>query len=122
MNKQEYLMEIARTVSIRGTCPDMRVGCVIATEDGFILSTGYNGVPRGDDHCVTVEGRCAENGLNHRVVHAETNAVANAARNGIRLLGSTAYVTHEPCIKCMALLRQAGISALVVDGSRSVRL
>lgn len=122
MDKEEYLLAISKTVSLRGTCPDLQVGCVIATRDGFILSTGYNGTPRGEDHCRVWDDRCMENDDRHRVVHAEANAVANAARNGTKLLDSTAYVTHDPCIKCRALLKQAGVIMVVVDGFRSVIL
>ena len=112
--KEEYLLDIARTVAKRSTCPDMKVGCVIATVDGFILSTGYNGSPRGWAHCLEdKDGKCLGNGPEHRVVHAEANAVAAAARQGVSLNGSIAYVNYEPCLKCEMLLTQAGVRQIV---------
>ena len=104
-------MSIAQVASTRSTCPDLHVACVIATKDGHVLSIGYNGAAHGEKHCVTSSDglRCLENGINHRVVHAEQNAVAHAARHGIRLDGSVAYVTAKPCEKCRILLKQSGI-------------
>lgn len=120
MTKETWLMKIAETVRLRATCPDLKVGCVIATVDGHVLSTGYNGVPRGELHCeVAPDGRCAENSPNpqhyrqHRVIHAEQNAVIQAAREGVRIKGSVAYVTERPCERCKAVLKQAGILAVV---------
>lgn len=116
MSKDAWLMEIARVVRLRATCPDMKVGCVVATPDGHVLSTGYNGVPRGEEHCkVAPDGRCMENGpayQDHRVIHAEQNAIIQAAREGVRIKGAVAYVTEEPCLKCFNMLKQVGISAI----------
>lgn len=114
LTKEEYLIEVATTIAKRSTCPDMSVGCIIATEDGHILSSGYNGVPSGEKHCKTKNGRCLENNINHRVVHSEMNAICQAAREGIRLKDSIAYITHKPCIKCKAILKQAGIKKIVI--------
>lgn len=107
-------MNIARSASMRATCPDMHVGCVIATQDGHVLSIGYNGAAHGEKHCLTsIDGlKCLENSVNHRVVHAEQNAVAHAARHGIKLDGSIAYVTARPCEKCRILLKQSGIVSI----------
>ena len=103
-------MNIAKSASLRASCPDLKVGCVLATKDGHVLSIGYNGSATGEPHCIIgKDGHCLENGINHRVVHAEQNAVAHAARHGIRLDGSVAYVTTKPCEKCRILLKQSGI-------------
>ena len=109
MTKHQYLMNIARSASLRATCPDLRVGCVIATKDYHVLSVGYNGVAHGEPHCRIKNGKCSENGPNHRVIHAEANAIAHAAKHGIRLDGSIAYITTKPCNKCRTLLKQSGI-------------
>ena len=113
-SKGEYLMGIAFAVAKRSTCPDMSVGCVLATKDGHILSTGYNGSPAGEKHCRSKGGKCLGNGPKHRVVHSEQNAVAQAAREGIRLEGCVAYVTETPCQKCEMLLKQAGIKRIEI--------
>ncbi len=105
-------MALAEVWARRSTCPDLAVGCVVATGDGHALSSGYNGAPRGIPHCTKLDdGKCRENwvGRVHLVVHAEANAVAQAARMGISLKGTTAYVTHHPCLKCVMLLGQAGV-------------
>ena len=111
--KEEYLLEIAKVVAQRSTCPDLQVGCVIATPEGHILATGYNGSPKGWPHCRENNGKCLENDTGHRVVHAEANSVAMAARYGVCLNGAIAYVTHEPCLKCEMLLIQAGVMQIV---------
>ena len=114
LSKENYLMDIAEAVAVRATCPDLKVGTVIATLDGHILSTGYNGVAKNELHCKIKNGKCLENDSNHRVVHSEVNAICQAARFGIKLDGCIAYITHEPCIKCKAILKQAGIIKLII--------
>jgi dCMP deaminase len=116
-NIHEYLMNIAVSASLRATCPALHVGCVIATQDGHVLSIGYNGVAHGEKHCRTKEGQCLENGPFHRVVHAEQNAVAHAAKRGIRLENSIAYITAEPCGKCKTLLKQSGVEWIVTPSN-----
>ncbi len=111
--KDEYFMLIAKLVSLRATCPRLRVGAV-AVKDGYILATGYNGAPRGMEHCIDagcilVDGHC------HRAVHAEQNVIAMAARKGISLEGATLYVTHFPCDTCFKLLINAGIKEIVYE-------
>ena len=113
MNKREYLLNLAKAVSLRATCPDLKVGCVIASKDFHVLTTGYNGVPHGHSHCRARNGRCLENGPSHRAMHAEQNCIAYAARKGIALEGSVAYLTHKPCQKCRILMEQAGIRKVV---------
>lgn len=102
-----YFMNIARQVATRSTCDRKFVGAVIV-RDRTILSTGYNGSIRGCAHCDEV-GHLLENGHCVRTVHAEANAVAQAAKNGVRIDGAEIYVTASPCWNCFRLLANAGI-------------
>ncbi len=104
-------MEVARTVATRATCPRASVGAVIVREHR-ILTTGYNGAPRGVAHCSEigcemVSGHCV------RSTHAEANAVVQGALHGVGLDGATAYCTHQPCVNCAKLLISAGIVRIV---------
>ena len=103
----EYFMSIAQVVASRSTCDRKHVGAVIV-RDRTILSTGYNGSVRGLPHCDEV-GHLMENGHCVRTVHAEANAVAQAARNGVRIDGSEIYVTASPCWNCFRLLVNSGV-------------
>ena len=110
-----YFMEIARSVSTRSTCPRASVGCVFVREHR-ILTTGYNGAPRGVAHCTEVgctmvDDHCA------RATHAEANAVVQGALHGVSLEGATAYCTHQPCSNCSKLVISAGIVKIVYDGT-----
>lgn len=109
----EYFIQIARTVATRATCPRASVGAVLVREHR-ILTTGYNGSPRGVAHCTEV-GCTIANGHCLRATHAEANAVVQAALHGITLEGSTAYCTHQPCMNCSKLLISAGIRKIVYD-------
>jgi dCMP deaminase len=109
----EYFMQIARTVATRATCPRAAVGCVLVREHR-ILTTGYNGSPRGVTHCAEVgctlvDGHCA------RSTHAEANAVVQGALHGVTLSDSIAYCTHQPCVNCSKLLISAGVRKIVYD-------
>jgi len=104
-------MEIARTVATRATCPRARVGAVL-TRERRILTTGYNGAPRGVPHCLDVgctmvDGHCL------RATHAEANAIVQGALHGVSLQGATAYCTHQPCAGCTKLLISAGVDRIV---------
>lgn len=110
-NWDEYFLGIADAVSTRATCDRLHVGAVIV-RDRQILATGYNGALRGLDHCDEV-GHLMIDGHCERTVHAEANAVAQAAREGIRLAGSTCYVTASPCWRCFLSLASAGIVRIV---------
>jgi len=121
-NWDEYFMEIAEVVRKRSTCLRRQVGAVIV-RDRQILTTGYNGVPRKLKHCSQVG--CLRDKLNvpsgerHelcRGIHAEQNAVVQAAVHGISIAGSTIYVTHQPCSLCAKILVNAGISKVFVKG------
>ena len=107
----EYFMNITREVATRATCNRKHVGAVIA-RDRSILATGYNGsiagLPHCDDECHLMEdGHCV------RTIHAEANAVIQAARNGVRIDGAMIYVTASPCFGCFKLLANAGIKRIV---------
>lgn len=108
----DYFLDLADHASTRATCPRLSVGCVLVDADRQIVSTGYNGSPRGTVHCS--EAGCLLSS-NHciRAVHAEANAVAQAARRGASLGGSTAYVNVHPCPACYNLLVQAGVRRIV---------
>lgn len=107
----EYFMQIALVVSTRATCDRRSVGAVIV-RDKNILSTGYNGSIRGLPHCGDA-GHLMEDGHCVRTVHAEANAIAQAARNGVRIAGGTVYVTASPCWPCFKLIANAGIVRVV---------
>jgi len=103
----EYFMNIAREVSTRSTCDRKFVGSVIV-RDKCILATGYNGSIRGLSHC-DEEGHLMEDGHCVRTVHAEANAIVQAARNGVRIDGASIYVTASPCWGCFRLIANGGI-------------
>lgn len=106
----EYFMAIAMQVATRATCDRKHVGSVIV-RDRQILSTGYNGSIRGLDHCDDV-GHLMDHGHCVRTVHAEANAITQAARNGVRLEGADIYVTASPCFDCFKLIASAGIQRI----------
>jgi len=107
----EYFIRLAEIVASRSKDPNTKVGCVVVSYDNTILSTGYNGLPR----CVRDLPERMERPAKYLwTAHAEENAVAQAARKGISLNGSTAYVTHSPCCRCARALIQAGIVHIVV--------
>ena len=105
-----YFMNIARTVATRATCDRKHVGAVIV-RDRVILSTGYNGSIRGLPHCDDV-GHLMEDGHCVRTMHAEANAIVQAARNGVALEGAEIYVTASPCFNCFKLIANAGINKI----------
>jgi dCMP deaminase len=115
----EYFMRIANEVATRTTCRRRAVGAVLV-KDKRILSTGYNGVPTGIEHCL-VRGCLREqmgipSGKQHelcRGLHAEQNAIIQAARYGINISGATCYCTTQPCIICAKMLINSGISEIV---------
>ena len=111
----EYFMEIARQVATRSTCLRRHVGAIIV-RDKRILSTGYNGPPRGLRHCD--ETGCLREQLGIpsgqrqeicRGLHAEQNAIIQAALHGGSVEGGTVYVTHQPCITCAKMIINSGI-------------
>ena len=102
-----YFMNLAVQAATRSTCPRKKVGAVIV-RDKTVLSTGYNGSIRGAPHCTDV-GCLMEDDHCVRTVHAEANAIVQAARNGIRLEDAHIYVTASPCFSCFKLIVNAGI-------------
>ena len=107
----EYFMNIAKEVATRATCDRKHVGAVIE-RDRSILATGYNGSIAGLPHC-DEEGHLMEDGHCVRTIHAETNAVIQAARNGVRIDGAAIYVTASPCFGCFKVIANAGIKRIV---------
>jgi len=101
-------MNIAREVSTRSTCDRKFVGALIV-RDKSILATGYNGSIRGLPHC-DEEGHLIEDGHCVRTVHAEANAIVQAARHGVRIDAASLYVTASPCWGCFRLIANAGIT------------
>lgn len=112
-DKEDYYCGIAEAVAQRGTCTRRKVGAIVVVNDA-VVSTGYNGAPRGTRHCDHYDDRDMEVGHCSRAVHAESNAVLNAARNGVGLAGGTMYATATVCYRCAPLLVQAGIVAVVM--------
>ena len=104
-------MNIAREVATRSTCPRKFVGAVIV-RDKTILSTGYNGSIRGLPHCDEV-GHMMEDNHCVRTIHAEANAIIQAAKNGTRIDGAIIYVTASPCWACFKMIANGGLSRIV---------
>ena len=107
----EYFMAIAAQVATRSTCDRKHVGAVIV-QGKMILATGYNGSLRGSEHCDDV-GHLMQDGHCVRTVHAEANAIVQAARSGVRTDGASIYVTASPCFSCFKLIANAGIVRIV---------
>lgn len=108
----KYFMDIAYMVATRSTCDRLNVGCVI-TKDNVIVSTGYNGSIHGQPHCEEVGHLLNEQNRCIRSIHAEQNALIHADKS--KLIGSTAYVTHECCENCTKLLIQSGVKRVVFN-------
>ena len=104
---ENYFMNIAKEAATRSTCDRKHVGAVIV-RDKTILSTGYNGSIRGMPHCDDV-GHMMEDGHCVATIHAETNAILQAAKNGVRIEGGEIYITASPCWSCFKMLANAGI-------------
>ncbi len=116
----EYFMKIARLVSERSTCLRRKVGAIIVSNKR-IVSTGYNGAPRGLDHCLDIgclrEKLGIPSGERHelcRGAHAEQNAIIQAASSGNSMEGATMYCTTAPCSTCSKMIINAGIERLVL--------
>src|SRR5574339_960851 len=103
----EYFMNIARVVATRATCDRKHVGAVLV-RDKTILSTGYNGSIRGLPHC-TEAGHMMEDGHCVATVHAEANAIIQAAKNGVSIEGAEIYTTASPCWPCFKLIANSGL-------------
>ena len=111
-NWDEYFLKLAMLASERATCPRMHCGCVLV-KNKEVISTGYNGSIPGDVHCEDVGCLVVDNHC-MRTVHAEMNALVQAAKHGHAVEGSTAYITNMPCTTCAKSLIIAGIKRVVV--------
>ena len=136
-DKHEHFLNRARVVAERSTCLRRKVGAIIVNKDGVELSSGYSGAPRGSEHCIEI-GKCLRtelripSGQNYelcRSVHAEQNAIINAARTGASIVGGEMYISSEklkgaygngdekdriygPCIICKKEIINAGLTAV----------
>lgn len=115
----QYFMKMAQVVAERSTCLRRQVGAVIV-KDKQILSTGYNGSPAGLKHCAEVG--CLRQKLQIpsgerteicRAVHAEQNALVQAAKHGVKIAGADLYTTVEPCVLCTKMIINAGIKRVI---------
>lgn len=119
----EYFLMLAKLAATRSTCLAFPVGAVIV-KNKQVVATGYNGSPSGSAHCTT-QGYCypglsscdASKILPSRAVHAEANAIAQAAKYGISTVGASIYVTLEPCLSCLKLIISAGIKEVFYETS-----
>ena len=115
----QYFMTITQQVAERSTCLRAKVGAVIV-RDRSIVATGYNGAPAGMPHCLDVgclvyesrnpDGEIEQNCF--RTIHAEMNAITQAARNGSAIRDADIYETHTPCIHCMKVLINTGVKTV----------
>lgn len=119
----DYFMEITHLITSRSTCLRRRVGALLV-KDKRILSTGYNGPPRDLPHCEEIG--CLRDKLRIpsgerqeicRGLHAEQNAIIQAALYGISVKGSVLYCTHQPCLTCAKMIINVGITRIVFQGS-----
>ena len=118
----EYFMEMAYIVSKRSTCLRRKVGAILV-KDKHILSTGYNGAPKGLKHCSEVgclrKTLDIPSGERHelcRGLHAEQNAIIQAAVFGTSITDSTLYCTNTPCVVCVKMLINAGVKEIIYSG------
>src|SRR3989304_559240 len=116
---EEYFMAITEQVSLRSTCLRRKTGSLIVKERR-ILATGYNGTPRGLKHCDQLG--CLRENLDIpsgerqelcRGLHAEQNAIIQAALHGIQIEGASIYTTHQPCVLCAKMIINAGINGVI---------
>ena len=117
----QYFTSITRMVATRSTCLRRHVGAILVKEKR-ILATGYNGAPSGLKHCIEVgclrEKASIPSGTRHelcRALHAEQNAIVQAAYHGISIAGSTLYCTNKPCVICSKMLINAGIERIFFE-------
>ena len=118
-----YFLNIAKVIATRSTCMRLEVGAVIV-KDKQIISTGYNGAPSGMLHCSAIgcirqDEKIASGVMQElcRAVHAEQNAIIQAALHGVSTKGATIYCTHQPCILCAKMIINAQIKRVVYEKS-----
>ena len=123
-SKKDYYLNIAKAIALRSPCLKMQVGAVLVKNDS-IISTGYNGPARGEPHCKVCARMNVHSGSSYSeecpAVHAEENAVINAARQGVSTIGATLYLylsqpdSHSgPCYRCTRLLKNAGVTEVIM--------
>lgn len=105
-SRSDMLMQVAHVISQRSTCNRLKVGALIC-RDGRVLATGYNGPPSKLPHCQHENGTQCDD-----AVHAESNAIAFAARYGVAVEGAEMYVTDSPCVNCAKIVINAGLSSV----------
>ena len=110
ISNDEYFIEIAKLVAKRSTCLSRNVGCVLVDKDNHILATGYNGPPKGQDHCTTCIRKKYNDIHSCRAVHAEQNALLQCP--DISKIYK-AYITDSPCNTCMKMFMNTGIQEIV---------
>jgi dCMP deaminase len=118
---EEYFMDITHLVAKRSTCLRRQVGAILV-KDKMILATGYNGAPSGLEHCLdigclrdTLEIPSGERHELCRGLHAEQNAIIQAAYHGVEIRGTTLYCTNHPCIICSKMIINAGIERIIFE-------
>ena len=107
----EYFMSLALLASSRSQCKRLRVGCVLV-KNKRVVSTGYNGYIENTPHESVIRDSHEQ-----ATVHAEQNAISDAAKRGVSIGGATAYVTHYPCLNCAKLLASSGIEKIIYNQS-----
>lgn len=107
LNWNEYFMSLAFLASCRSPCERLHVGCVIV-KDNRVISTGYNGFISGAPHESIIR-----DGHEQATIHAEQNAIADAAKRGVSIDESTIYITHYPCINCCKMICSSGIKQII---------
>lgn len=103
----EYFINVADLASVRSPCERLKVGCVLV-KNNRLISMGYNGFLGGCEHKSIVR-----NGHEQATIHAEINAIADAAKRGASVDGAVAYITHYPCLNCYKALISSGIKKIV---------
>lgn len=125
MNWDQYFLNIAEAVSKKSHCISVKRGCVLV-KDNQILSSGYNGPPRGYPNCDEIYPECPKKSMGFKsgtgqefcpASHAETNAIVQAARNGVKIKGSKVYCNFKqiPCRECSKLIVNAGIIEIILN-------
>lgn len=122
ISKKDYYLGIAEAVSKRSPCLKMHVGSIIVKNDS-IISSGYNGIARGEPHCIICSRLDKESGSEYitcPAIHSEENAIINAARQGVSTLDSILYLWTDkgglkPCYRCERAIRNAGIKEVIVN-------
>jgi dCMP deaminase len=117
MTWERYFLDMLPAIASKSKDPSTQVGCVLAGPDNIILATGFNGFPRC--HPEPLEMLADREMKLPRIIHAERNAIAAAARKGVALDGASCYIGWHPCGGCAGLLVQAGIRRVVIDGLSS---